>query len=322
VRPPADATPAVAASKGTLIAEVAEALAGVIGVPCPDFSAGEPLPLLWHWAYLLDRPAQTDLGPDGHQVRGLLSRYGSGHRRMFGGGRVSVARPLLVGGEATRYSRVVATTKKRGRSGPLTLVTVRHEIVQNGHICINDEQDVVYRANPTGGAGGEGSLTSVRPSNLPVAPRPTTDGRTWSIPVDPVLLFRFSALTYNAHRIHYDRDYATRVEGYPGLVVHGPFQVLAMAELARSRMNAVPWGRFEYRLVAPLFDSEGMLVMGQCEARGFRGWVTSSAGRVTATGLLNEARASAADEMISPLKGTQARPSCGSAASLCASPPK
>ena len=198
----------------------AEALAGLLGVPRADAA----LPLLWHWVYLLDRPPQAILGADGHPARDAIpTPPGPGLSRMFAGGRVSQHGPLRTGAEATRRTWQASSALKQGRSGPLHFVTVRSEISQDGQVVVTEEQDLVYRAPAPASAPD--------PQPQP-QPQPPTGTRDWPVEVNPVLLFRFSALTYNAHRIHYDRDYA-RAEGYPGLLVHGPLQALLMAELAR-----------------------------------------------------------------------------------------
>jgi 3-methylfumaryl-CoA hydratase len=194
----------------------AEALAGVldIGAPAP----AEGLPELWHWVYLLDRRPQRDLGPDGHPTTGIPAPPEPGRLRMFGGGRVSTLAPLRFGEPARRTTRLVREVEKVGASGPMTLATVRTDIEQDGHPAIVEEQDIVYRM--------AGSTVRSRPAAAADAEEPAPDGRL-ELQVDPVLLFRFSALTYNAHRIHYDAQYTAR-EGYPDLVVHGPLQALLM----------------------------------------------------------------------------------------------
>jgi 3-methylfumaryl-CoA hydratase len=245
-----------------LTPEPAEALGALLDVPVPDVER-DGLPLLWHWLYLLDRPAQSDLGPDGHPLRGTVpAPPGPGRRRMWAGGRVRTLGPLRCGERATRRSTVLTVTEKQGRTGVLTFAVAQHQIVQNGQLVVDEEQDIVYR---------EAVPLSVPESGAIVPPA----ADEWSIEVTPPLLFRFSALTYNAHRIHYDRDYARDVEGYPGLLTHGPLQALAMAEAARGQGRN---GRlsFEYRLVAPLFDHQGMIVRATS--------VRDLHGRQTATG--------------------------------------
>ena len=256
----------------------AQALAGLLGVPAAD----EALPLLWHWVYLLDRPPQAILGADGHPARNAIpTPPGPGLRRMFAGGRVARPGPLRIGAQATRRTWQASSARKQGRSGPLHFVTVRTEISQDGQVVITEEQDLVYRV-PSPAADGAPAPTVPREP----APPPASDGsRDWPVEVNPVLLFRFSALTYNAHRIHYDRDY-TRAEGYPGLLVHGPLQALLMAELARPELPARC--DYSYRLVAPLFDGQGLIVSAAADQDAIRVTARDGAGRTTATGVLSE----------------------------------
>lgn len=246
------ATPLVVRSE-VLVPGPAEALAGLLGCDPPDPEGGA-LPLLWHTVYLLDRPRLADLGPDGHPLVGVvLVPPAQGMRRMFAGGRVRLLSPLRLGRPASRRSTVASSTVKQGRTGPLTFVTVRHVVEQDGRTCVHDEQDLVYR--PAGSPTGP-------PPRPPDEPPLRPDER--AVPVDPVLLFRFSALTYNGHRIHYDRDYARDVEGWSGLVVHGPWQALVMAEAARRLADPQGDGsavqQLAYRLEAPLLDRDGMVV--------------------------------------------------------------
>ena len=261
----------------TLLPEPARALGALLGVPVPDLAGGEGLPLLWHWVYLLDRPAQADLGADGHPVRGTVAASSRAGRRMWAGGRVAATGRLRCGEPATKRSRVRSVTEKQGRSGPLTFITVEHQIRQRDRVVIDEQQDIVYR---------DTASPAVQPSAQEVVP--PADGE-WAIEVSPTLLFRFSALTYNAHRIHYDRDYATRVEGYPGLVAHGPLQALAMAEAARAGGSPQESPSFEYRLTAPLFDHQGMVVSVAREHDALATAVRDLSGRQTATGTLRNA---------------------------------
>ena len=282
----------------TLAIEPAYALGGLLGVPVPDLAGGAGLPLLWHWCYLLDRPAQADLGPDGHPVRGVLpAPPAPGLRRMWAGGRVRAFGALRCGEPAIRLTRVRSMADKVGRTGPMTFVVVGHEIVQRDQVVIDEEQDIVYRA-PAADAGDAGG-PAVR-SAADAAPGTDAGGGTVvpagvgerEITVSPTLLFRFSALTYNAHRIHYDRDFARDVEGYPGLLTHGPLQALAMAEAARAAEgadSAVAAAReryFEYRLVSPLFDHQGMVVSAVPGEDATSTAVRDRYGRQTAKGTL------------------------------------
>jgi 3-methylfumaryl-CoA hydratase len=273
--------------KEMLLPEPAGALGALLGVPVPDLAHGDGLPLLWHWVYLLDRPAQAELGADGVPLRGTTAPFpGRGRRRMWAGGRVRTSGPLRCGDLATKRSRVVSVQEKQGRSGPLTFIVVEHQILQRDQVVIDEQQDLVYleaasAAGPPPAASQEGQA---------VAP---ADGE-WAIEVSPTLLFRFSALTYNAHRIHYDRDYARQVEGYPGLLTHGPLQALAMAEAARAA--GYPGDEhdeclhFDYRLISPLFDHQGMMVRAIREQDTTVTAVRDIHGRRTAAGSLRNAR--------------------------------
>ncbi len=223
--------------------EPSASLAALLDIDAPTDGL---LPELWHWVHLLARPRESLLGADGHPVSGIPAPPGPGRRRMFAGGRVTTLRPLRVGEEATLVSQVAGTTVKQGRSGSLTFVTVRNEIRQGGALAVVDEQDIVYRA------GGTQPLPA---APLPVAPLPDapipTRSHRLDLAVDERLLFRFSAVTFNAHRIHYDEGWA-RHEGYDGLVIHGPLQALLMGEVARRGGVSLVGREFAYRLTAPL----------------------------------------------------------------------
>ncbi|HXT90705.1 MAG TPA: MaoC family dehydratase N-terminal domain-containing protein [Trebonia sp.] len=271
----------------TLDPTSAYALGDLLGVPVPDLADGAGLPPLWHWVYLLDRPPFADLGVDGHPVRGTLpAPPGPGLRRMWAGGRVTTSRPLRCGAPATKRTRVVSVAEKDGRSGRLTFVTVGHQVLQGGSVVVEEEQDIVYR-------DAAAAPATAQPGAAPRAEVPAGEGER-EIGISPTVLFRFSALTYNAHRIHYDRDYCRDVEGYPGLLTHGPLQALAMAEAARAVGGGAD-GRtgdvsFSYRLVAPLFDDQGLFVSAAGGPDGPDGMTSTAVrdryGRQTATGTL------------------------------------
>ncbi|MCU1688919.1 MAG: hypothetical protein JWN20_847 [Jatrophihabitantaceae bacterium] len=251
------------------------ALAGVLGVDPPDIDAGDPLPLLWHGAYLLPSPRQDELGDDGHPRDGVPSSPAPGLRRMFASGSVSSVRALRFGQPARRTTELVGTTTREGRTGTLIFASVRSTIEQDDEVAVIDDQTLVYRA-PSGEAA---------PAPEPVDLPPVAAGASARvIELDPVLLFRFSALTYNAHRIHYDRAYATGVEGYPGLLVHGPLQALLMIELARAQAGR-PIERFEYRLSSPLFDGQAARVTATPGDDGIATAVHGAAGQLTASGI-------------------------------------
>lgn len=253
----------------TLAPQPAEALAGIVDADVPTTT----LPPLWHWAYLLERRPQRDLGPDGHPTSGVPAPPGPGRRRMFAGGRVASHAALRLGEPATRTTEVVSTTEKTGRTGALTFVTVRHTIAQDGRTCIVDENDIVYRAGDSG--------------VLPEAPAADLPERTAHLPlaVDEALLFRFSAVTYNAHRIHYDHGWV-REEGYAGLVVHGPLQALMMGELLRRSGPGLLGRTFAYRLVAPMIGPQTLHVLAAPGGLGEGAEVRDARGVLTATSTL------------------------------------
>ncbi|WP_217996628.1 FAS1-like dehydratase domain-containing protein [Piscicoccus intestinalis] len=270
----------------------AQALAGLLDVPTPDPTEG--LPLTWHWIYLLEHPASADLGPDGHAVVGIPAPPEAGRRRMWAGGSIRSLAPLRPGREATRTTRVHSLQDKHGRTGRLTFLGVEHTIEQDGRVAVQERHDIVYRDAATTTAPTAEEPAAQQPENVPPGP----DER--ELRITPPLLFRYSALTYNAHRIHYDRDYARDVEGYPGLVTHGPLQALLMAEAARAAGLVRPVGaddappvRFDYRLVSPLFDHQGLVAGARTEtddpARGHGSvvtWARDRSGRRTATGVI------------------------------------
>jgi 3-methylfumaryl-CoA hydratase len=259
----------------------AEALSGLLGVPMPDVDAGDGLPLLWHWIYLLERPPQAALGADGCPALGTIPLPpGPGLHRMFAGGRISRHGPLRTGMEATRRTWQTSSAQKLGRSGPLEFFTVRSEISQGGRIVLTEERDLVY-CEPA-------KATRSPARAAPDRQRSGAETHEWLVSVDPVVLFRFSALTYNAHRIHYDREYARAVEGYPGLVVHGTLQALLMAELAR-RVTATPSMRcdYSYRLTAPLFDGQNLIVSASVDAEAVHMTTRDCMNRETAVGVIH-----------------------------------
>lgn len=244
------------------------------------FAAGAPLPPLWHWFHFLPRAPQSRLGADGHPQRGGFMPPIDLPRRMFAGARLRFLKSLLIGKPAVRSAVIRDVSQKEGRTGRLAFVTVAYTIAQDGQVCIEEEQDIVYREP---GA----PVPAPHPRPWPQAP-----GGSWTriVTPDPTLLFRFSALTFNAHRIHYDRNYATGVEGYPGLVVHGPLTAVLLVELVRANARRAVTG-FSFRGQAPLFDLAPFRLVGtpttddkvQLEAHGPDGKTT-----LTATAELGE----------------------------------
>lgn len=225
------------------------------GLPAPG--DGEPLPPLWHWLYFLPHPPRREVGPDGHAARGGFLPPVPLPRRMWAGGRLTWHAPLRVGDTAVRTSRVDDVATKAGQSGALVFVRVRHEIATPPGLALVEEHDIVYRDVAPAGAAS------------PAAPRAPVD-EAWSEPIvpDDVLLFRYSALTFNGHRIHYDRRYATEVEGYPGLVVHGPLIATLLAGLVRRHRPDATLSHFAFRAVSPIFDVDPFTVCGRPSADG------------------------------------------------------
>ena len=249
--------------------EPSEALANMLGTDIPS----DELPALWHWIHLLEKRPHADLGPDGHPTFGIPAPPGPGRKRMFAGGRVSTLVPLVFGKPATRTTWVAGTVEKRGSTGPLTFVTVRNEYVQDGRVCIVDENDIVYRA--------QGSSLPAPVGTLQDEPDPPPREPSLTLTVDEALLFRFSALTYNAHRIHYDHNWV-RKEGYSDLVVHGPLQALMMGELIRRSGDGLVGKRFAYRLVSPMIGPQTFTVIAGTDGVNAGAEVRDVNGTVTA----------------------------------------
>ena len=219
-------------------------------------------PLALHWCLAPETPAADALGPDGHAAKGGFLPPVPLPRRMWAGGEIETLAPLRVGDRVVRRETVSDVAVKHGRTGTLCFVTVRHEYETARGLAIRDRQDIVYReASRPGDAA---------PTAKPV---PAEDEAAWSVEANSVLLFRYSAMTFNGHRFHYDHPYATQVEGYPGLVVHGPMQASLLLNLAALRLGRVP-ARFRYRGVAPMIAGSRFAVAGRREGQGeaFQGW--------------------------------------------------
>ena len=218
--------------------------------------SGDELPPLWHWLYFLPTVRQSELAPDGHAKRGGFLPPVPLPRRMWAGARFEFHRPLHIGEAIVRKSTIADVSTKDSRVGPLIFVLVRHEITGPAGLALVEEHDIVYREAP---------------GSSEVAPQPPAapTGAVWrrDIHADAVMLFRYSALIFVGHRIHYDRRYATEVEGYPGLVVHGPLIATLLADLLRRHSNA-PLKSFRFRAVSPLFDNAPFSLCGTPEPGG------------------------------------------------------
>jgi 3-methylfumaryl-CoA hydratase len=234
--------------------------------------SGVALPPLWHWLYFLPIHRQDRIGPDGHPLRGGFLPPVPLPRRMWAGGRLQFHRPLRVGERIARTSRIADVSFKEGRTGPLVFVLVRHEISNDDGVAISEEHDIVYRDNP-------------RADEPPLKGQPAPDDALWTreIVPDDVLLFRYSALTFNGHRIHYDRRYVTEVEGYPGLVVHGPLIATLLVDLFERNMPGAAVASFRFRAVKPLFDTAPFFVCGAPgqDGKTIRLWAKDAEGFLT-----------------------------------------
>ena len=220
---------------------------------------GTPLPPLWHWLYFLPLAAQSEIGPDGHPNRGGFMPPVPLPRRMWAGSDFEFHAPLLIGDALSRTSTIVEVTEKNGRTGTLIFVKARHEIRRQNEsaVALTEHHNIVYRAMP--------SANDVAP---PPQLAPTVAAWSRSIVADAVLLFRYSALTFNGHRIHYDRNYVTETEGYPGLIVHGPLLATLLLDLLRRQMPDAIVKNFMFKAVRPTFDINPFSVHGQPAADG------------------------------------------------------
>ncbi|APE34707.1 hypothetical protein BOX37_12930 [Nocardia mangyaensis] len=213
------------------------------------------VPILGHWTAFQDWPASSELGLDGHPAEGHFYPPIPDRRRMFAGSTVTSHGHLRVDVPTVRRSSVESVTPKRGGTGEMLFVVVRHEFEQAGKLCRTEQQQIVYRSDSGGPTRTfERATTQVEPS------ADSTWATTRSIPT--TALFRYSALTANAHRIHYDAPYATEVEGYPGLVVHGPLLATLMADLVGQAWGDSRVGEFSFRLKHPLFAHDLFVVEG------------------------------------------------------------
>ena len=233
------------------------ALAATLDRDEPRPQTGDPLPPLWHWLYFLPIYPISRSGPDGHPARGEFLPPVPLPRRMWAGSRFEFHRPLRVGSSMSRVSRIGDVTGKEGRSGPLVFVTVRHTISDGEGVALTEEHDIVYREN-------------ARPGDSRPPPQLAPVNAEWTREIEPsaVLLFRYSALTFNSHRIHYDRRYVTEVEGYPGLVVHGPLIATLLLDLLRRNLPQASVTRFSFRAVRPLYDIAPFSVCGMPDPEG------------------------------------------------------
>lgn len=251
------------------------ALAATLDRPAERPAPGTRLPPLWHWLYFLPIARQSELGPDGHPARGGFLPPVALPRRMWAGSQLTFHAPLGVGDAVRRVSAIADVTERTGRSGRLVFVKVRHEIARIGEDApaITEFHDIVYR-----------DAAPAEPPPSPAAGAARQDA-AWQrrLIADEVMMFRYSALTFNGHRIHYDRRYATGAEGYPGLVVHGPLIATLLLDLLRDACPQAEIAAFRFRALRPTFDTRPFFVCGrpQDDGRGAALWARDDDGATT-----------------------------------------
>ncbi len=248
-------------------------LAALLDHETPPWAPGV-LPPLAHWLYFLPEAPQSSLGPDGHPLRGGFLPPVQLPRRMWAGGRIEFRAPIPYGAEMTRRSTVADITGKTGSTGEMVFVVVRHEISVDDRIAIVEDHDIVYRP------------LAAAPAPARSAPAPVSTDWRRSVAPGPVELFRYSALTFNSHRIHYDRDYVRDVEGYPGLVVHGPLIATLLVDNFLRWRPMTPIARFAYRAKSPLFDGARFDLCAAASPTGARLWAQAPGAPVAMEGEL------------------------------------
>ena len=259
----------------------ARRLAATLNRDAQSLDEGGILPWGWHWLYFLEAPLTSAIGRDGRTVAGGFLPETGLPRRMWAGGSFAFLAPLLLGGEARATVAIRAASRKRGRSGALAFLTTEHRIDQGRRTAVVETRDLVFREAP-------------RPDAPAPRPAEAPGEAVWRrrVEADPVLLFRFSALTFNAHRIHYDLEYCRDREGYPGLVVHGPLLALLLLDLAREVHEAgeLPgrrFARFRYRATAPLFAPGTLALCGRPREGGALLWAGGGDGTAAMTAELD-----------------------------------
>ncbi|MBV7339590.1 hypothetical protein KFU94_67540 [Chloroflexi bacterium TSY] len=256
----------------------------------PTFQVGHELPPAWHWLYFHEPVLSTALGVEGHEKLGgfmpPISFTGSftrdeeeqeetakPPRRMWAGGRLKFLHPMRLGNQAIRRSTIKSITPKHGRSGPLVFVLVEREIMIDGKCCLCEEQTIVYRE----------ATRSDQNQPISAKPAPTDAAFSASFAPDPMLLFRYSTLTFNTHRIHYDVDFCRQHEGYPDLVVHGPLTATLLLDLYHQRLTNKRIATFEYRSLSPLFNPNPFTLNGKESGEA---WAANHEGGLAMSGMI------------------------------------
>jgi 3-methylfumaryl-CoA hydratase len=246
-------------------------LAALLDHETPPWPEGE-VPPLGHWLYFLPRARQSEIGEDGHPRRGGFLPPVALPRRMWAGGRIDFHRPVPIGAAIERVSTIEDVTAKSGASGEMVFVTVKHAVRAEGALALEERHDIVYR-----GPAAPGSPAPVAPGEARAA------NKSREVLMGPVALFRYSALTFNGHRIHYDHDYARGEEGYPGLVVHGPLTATLLVDLYLREIPGARLRRFAFRARSPLFDIAPFRLNLARDGGGADLWASDDAGRVAMT---------------------------------------
>jgi 3-methylfumaryl-CoA hydratase len=255
-------------------AQLVKALRATLFQEIGEPKAGDAAPFTVHWCLAQPVFPMSMLGPDGHPTRGGFLPPVPLPRRMWAGGELEFLDSLRVGDQSTRTSRISDVTVKTGSTGQLCFVSVEHIVTSPRGIAIRERQDIVYR---------EMGAAQAPASAKPTAPPPAAQHRETHVS-DPVLLFRYSALTFNGHRIHYDRDYVTEVEGYPGLIFHGPLQATFIVEMAARLRGGKPPKTFSYRGVQPLFEGSEFSINANDNGAAMELWTANDAGQPTMKG--------------------------------------
>ncbi len=248
-----------------------EGLAATLDRDSTVFSLGDTLPPLWHWLYFLETSKQSELAEDGHPHRGDFLPPIDLPRRMWAGSRLNFIRPLIAGETIKRSSTIQSINLKQGRSGSLGFVCVAHELSDSSGVLLIEEHDIVYRDMPTGTVSAQSPLKADEDHDF-----------AHTVTPDPALLFRYSALTFNGHRIHYDRAYAKDVESYPGLVVHGPLLATFLLELFADNYPEATLSSFSFKAIRPVFDIDSFQVCGNKldNTGSTKLWIADNAGNL------------------------------------------
>jgi 3-methylfumaryl-CoA hydratase len=258
----------------TVTAQLVKGLRATLFQEIGEPKTGDAAPFTTHWCLGQAVYPMSELGPDGHPTRGGFLPPVPLPRRMWAGGELEFLDTLRVGDVAKRTSRISDVTMKTGSTGMLCFVSVVHEVTTPRGVAIRERQDIVYRD------------VSTAPQTAPAKPAaapPVAQHRETHVS-DPVLLFRYSALTFNGHRIHYDRDYVTKVEGYPGLIFHGPLQATFIVELAAKLHGGLPPKKLSYRGLQPLFEGSEFSINANTSDNGMELWIANAAGQPTMKG--------------------------------------